>query len=1176
MGTLAQNGNYTATLSGTVINNASATSTWFLYPGACQQRALGTWAPATAIVADSLDTYATGTAGSYVPTDLSLKEKLWHVVTSAVDPAQRPTILNGTGSLWCGKYDANWVVKVGYPNLTYQILYIDTGAHAANYALTFKQNQSSEQNYDYVYLIGGDPTIPDAMGNLRSKFDEAISSGSSGGSNLLVAWTGSIQVSTPGATSISVFPASIVGSGTAQPDAIVPVTVNMNNKYRDLYFLFYADCLFSNEDGLWPLGHGCILDDVSTSDNGAIFTDGTAPTVGTDGGYSGTELQGTYGSQGYIAARVAPGTGELWQIVDGGFAATADNCSLQKNDTADHFFFGVDAGTKKTIPGQYNTVVSCTFPVPAGAASILANWGEYLDLPRGAGYVQETEFRYFKDGSWTGWINSSPSGGVITSVIKTWVVDGNELAAAVQADSVQVRYDLQCIPAFATDRVNCGQVDYGIMYDDLYLRVLTGIPAPLLEAFPSAVPQSMFVDGTMTGLNCTVTPCWPGIRGSDLSGGIAVKDNFNSPYGDSTTVGIATGLRKNGMGVNWKHAYSKSTADGGRILLAGTNAGYNASFDTPRAIFRIFDPATLGWSPWDSTELPVDNLQVSGIDSVVTSSSGAPEFRLTWPPFDKVGQNLPGGFTINGVAGYSQLAFLPRGTRVQYYFKAVDINGGQSYVFSTSRVANEVEDLPTLPGSANIAPDIIEFDVLPRKYAAGHAGTLLAGKSNTPVLNLDGAYSNWDYGQDPVTQALRGLGVRADRYRLTQGLDNADNIGGHELTGPPDSQRPGRLSNYFPNLTEYGIKDSLAKWYTIMIQSAHDRTATLENESDARLLEEWWATDTGTNGGDRCLFVSGDDYFNALDNVPAGNPVARRNSYSQNVLGVNSSVGAWNGTASNAYPTVEDRFANPGAGPGLVAGYTYPVDGGCPGPNRFDALTKVGLSTAQNSAFYPLFSGVTDVAAVANMTERDPVTDNDRNKALGYGFSIQFIRKAGIPTGAANYVRSGVQERMQVLYKFLASCRGPRSGAPADTAKCWPCPTDANMTGNWATLTGFQTGSYGPLYAIQDNLAATGVEVSDASEAPKVNRLEGNFPNPFNPQTTIKFTAAQAGKVTLRIFNVGGQLVRTLSTKAEAGANEVRWNGKRDDGAQLASGVYFYKIKFADGSETGSRMALVK
>jgi hypothetical protein len=296
----------------------------------------------------------------------------------------------------------------------------------------------------------------------------------------------------------------------------------------------------------------------------------------------------------------------------------------------------------------------------------------------------------------------------------------------------------------------------------------------------------------------------------------------------------------------------------------------------------------------------------------------------------------------------------------------------------------------------------------------------------------------------------------------------------------------------------------------------------------------------------------------------------------QNVLGVNSALGAWNGTASVAYPVVEDRFANPGSGPGLLAGYSYPVDGGCPGPNRFDALAKIGSADAQNAAFYPLFSGATDVAAVAHSTEKDAVTDNDRNKALAYGFSIQYVRKSGVPTGAANYVHSGVQERMQILYKFLASCRGPRSGAAADTAKCWPCNTDANMSGNWNALSGFQTGSYGPLYPIQDNAAATGIGIDPISSAPRVNRLDGNFPNPFNPQTTIRFSSASTGKVTIRIFNVGGQLVRSLSTKAEAGANEVRWNGRRDDGTALASGVYFYKVKFADGTESGSRMALVK
>jgi hypothetical protein len=1190
VGALAKAGsNPGATLSGTVVKSASATTTFFLYPGACQDRAGGTWAPRTAIQADSLDTYATGTTGGYTLNDLSLKVSIWNKVTTATPASQRPAILAGSASLWCGKYDPNFLGGggVGYPNVTQQLLYIDTGTHSANYTMTFKQNQSSEWNYDFVYLIGGGGGLQDPILNSRPKLDELLLNGTSGPSSILATWTGTINSTTPGATSINTVPGPVFvdGSGTGNPNvAFVPVSVAIQSQHRALYVYFTADCLYSTEDGNWPFGHGVIWDDLVCSDNGTIFSDGTAPS-GTDPAIppgSGTPLSSSYGTTGYVAARVTPGQGELWQIVDGTFAGTADNCQLQKNDAADHMFFGVDPSTRKTIPGQYNSIVTCSLPVPVGTASIIVNWGEYLDLTSGSGYVQFAEYRFYKDGTWSNWANSRGANLVVATGAKLWAVDGDELAQATQADSVQIRFNLECIasPAFALGGV-CQQVDYGVMYDDLYLQVLTGVPAPIFTLFGGNLPQTTFVDGTMTGTNCTIVPCWPGIRGSQVVGGPGnsntdIHDNVNCALGDSMVVHLLTGLRKDGMGINWRLGYDKSLAEG--LTIQHTNASFNAAFDQPRIIYRLFDPATKAWSPFDSSVLDANGVLIDpGVDTVVNESG----FRFVWPPRDKAGLNLPGGFTINGQGAYNNLAFLPHGTRMQYYFKAVDIAGGVSYQFRPDNPGLEVDDLPTLPGGSIVANDICVFDVLPRAYAPGTAGSLLAGRTNTPILNLDQAYGGWSFALDPVTQALRGLGVRADRYRLQGALGEGHNFGGHELVQPPDNQRQERLSNHFPNINEYAVRESLSAWYRIMIQSSHLTTSSRDDESDARLLEEWWASSTGTNGGDRCVFISGDDYFNQLMNQPAGDPSPRRRSLGSNVMGVNSVNGAWNGTASVLYPTVDDRFAAPGAvgqqGVPLAAlGYNYPVDGGCPGPNRFDALTKVGSSDAQAAALYPLFAGVNDVAAVAMHTEKDAVTDNDRNKALAYGFSIQYVRKAGIATGAANYVHSGVQERMQIMYKFLASCRGARSGAAADTAKCWPCPTDANMSGNWAALAGFQTGQYGPLYAIQDNQAATGVEVSDASGAPRVNKLDGNFPNPFNPQTTIRYSSATAGKVTIRIFNVGGQLVRTLNSKANEGANEVRWNGRRDDGTSLASGVYFYKVKFADGSESGSRMALVK
>ena len=130
------------------------------------------------------------------------------------------------------------------------------------------------------------------------------------------------------------------------------------------------------------------------------------------------------------------------------------------------------------------------------------------------------------------------------------------------------------------------------------------------------------------------------------------------------------------------------------------------------------------------------------------------------------------------------------------------------------------------------------------------------------------------------------------------------------------------------------------------------------------------------------------------------------------------------------------------------------------------------------------------------------------------------------------------------------------------------------MSTNWATATGFNTGTYGDLYLIQDHLAATGVELS---EAPKVNRLEGNVPNPFNPETAIRFQVGTPGKITIRIFGVAGRLVNTLSKNVtETGLNEIRWNGKSSDGRALASGMYFYRVRFGNGQETEAKMTMLK
>ena len=93
--------------------------------------------------------------------------------------------------------------------------------------------------------------------------------------------------------------------------------------------------------------------------------------------------------------------------------------------------------------------------------------------------------------------------------------------------------------------------------------------------------------------------------------------------------------------------------------------------------------------------------------------------------------------------------------------------------------------------------------------------------------------------------------------------------------------------------------------------------------------------------------------------------------------------------------------------------------------------------------------------------------------------------------------------------------------------------------------------------------------VLELQSTPREFALRQNFPNPFNPDTTIKYDLAESADVTLQIYNVLGQVVRTLvgSEAQNAGRYQIRWNGMDDRGVPVSSGVYFYQIsagKFQD------------
>lgn len=87
--------------------------------------------------------------------------------------------------------------------------------------------------------------------------------------------------------------------------------------------------------------------------------------------------------------------------------------------------------------------------------------------------------------------------------------------------------------------------------------------------------------------------------------------------------------------------------------------------------------------------------------------------------------------------------------------------------------------------------------------------------------------------------------------------------------------------------------------------------------------------------------------------------------------------------------------------------------------------------------------------------------------------------------------------------------------------------------------------------------------------------LNGNYPNPFNPETSISYAIKDAGFVSLEIYNLKGQKVRTLVNHEQTTGNyHVVFNGKDDNGQPLSSGVYLYRFKTGSYSSTRKMMLM--
>ena len=126
----------------------------------------------------------------------------------------------------------------------------------------------------------------------------------------------------------------------------------------------------------------------------------------------------------------------------------------------------------------------------------------------------------------------------------------------------------------------------------------------------------------------------------------------------------------------------------------------------------------------------------------------------------------------------------------------------------------------------------------------------------------------------------------------------------------------------------------------------------------------------------------------------------------------------------------------------------------------------------------------------------------------------------------------------------------------------------------------FHNSGYATLHSVRPSISYTSdatLAVNEKSDIlPKEFALHDNYPNPFNPTTTIRFDLPKATDVSILIFNVLGQKIKTIDmSQINPGYHSIVWNATNDYGSQVGAGMYFYQLRTDDFVKT-KKMILLK
>ena len=276
-------------------------------------------------------------------------------------------------------------------------------------------------------------------------------------------------------------------------------------------------------------------------------------------------------------------------------------------------------------------------------------------------------------------------------------------------------------------------------------------------------------------------------------------------------------------------------------------------------------------------------------------------------------------------------------------------------------------------------------------------------------------------------------------------------------------------------------------------------------------------------------------------------------------------------TAERPVPALVLPAASGGSG-----GLQYSVSA-LPAGLSFDAATRTVSGTpaeATEDAVVIIYTVIDSDGAAAALTFTIKV-----NPPLSFAALFDlFNSMAGkvVPTAAPNAaeIREFVVGR---LVEGLALPEGTGGTAPLTYRLSPALPAGLSFDATTRTIAGTPRAAAEPVYTytVTD---ANGASASLALHTrPAEFALAANFPNPFNPATTIQYALPQAADVDLMVYNVVGQPVRTLvADHQSAGRYVVEWDATDDSGRSLSSGLYFYRLQAGGEFRAIKKMLLLK